>query len=333
MSDWDADWDAAPPSRMPPEASYAAPPSRMPPSKPPPLPPKPSHISSQGMPPSLPLPSRPPPSVVSRRQHSDPPDYCNLCGVLYSFGSAATSEKKIGEPSVVEGMGSVAAFQVASGDSHGAILAGGKRAGLYLWEGSGVSESVVSPKLETVNFADMRLQSVACGGPLTAVVSEEGHVFLWAQKGSAALESIPRTPTRFQAPALSSVACGEGHVLALSAKGSMLLAWGANDFGQLGLGADAGTFYATLNVVMSVKGLSEVAAGSRHSAVVTTDGQLYTWGSNALGQCGLASSGKAVDCLPAPHLHAQPFPSSSGTMKKKKLEKKLLALLVQKYKY
>lgn len=268
------------------------------------------------MPPSLPLPSRPPPSVVPpqpRRQHSDPPDYCSLCGVLYAFGSAATSEKKIGEPSVVEGMGSVAAFQVASGDSHGAILAGGKRAGLYLWEGSGVSESVVSPKLETVNFADMRLQSVACGGPLTAVVSEEGHVFLWAQKGSAALESIPRTPTRFQAPALSSVACGEGHVLALSAKGSVLLAWGANDFGQLGLGADAGTFYATLNVVMSVKGLSEVAAGSRHSAVVTTDGQLYTWGSNALGQCGLASSGKAVDCLPAPHLHAQPFPSSSGT--------------------
>ena len=82
---------------------------------------------------------------------------------------------------MVDGMGPVAAFRVATGDSHGAILAGGKRRGLYLWRTDG-SDSVARPAVETVVFGGTRLQYVACGGAITAVVTEDSDLYVWVNE-------------------------------------------------------------------------------------------------------------------------------------------------------
>ena len=309
----------------------SAPPSRAPPAKPPPLPPKPSHLADAapgqlprappGLPPSLPPRPRalapraekPAPTGVQQQSAApaSPPEHCLACGLVFAFGSAATTEKKTGEPSIVDSMESVAAFQVAVGDTHGAILAGGKRAGLYMWRSDG-ADGVARPSVETVTFANTRLQHVACGGDLTAVVTEEGQLFLWAQRGSSVPDVIPREPTPYAtAPAalrLGKVACGEGHVLAISADCLSLVSWGANDYGQLGLGPTAGGFNDQPRIVspdsLHHRALLHVAAGRRHSAVVSEDGQLYTFGSNLVGQCGVPLRS---DCLRSPHHHAHPF--------------------------
>lgn len=217
------------------------------------------------------------------------PEYCLRCGLVYAFGSPATTEKKAGEPSLVDSMEHVAAFQIAAGDSHGAILAGGTRAGLYMW-GTDGSDSVARPAVETKTFASTRLRHVACGGALTAVVTEEGQLFVWALAGSSAAASFPLEPFPIPTPQrLGTVACGEGHVIAVSADGSSLLSWGMNDYGQLGLGPTAGGFNRDAKVVDDLRGraIAHVAAGRRHTAVLTEDGQLFTFGSNTVGQCGV----------------------------------------------
>ena len=41
----------------------------------------------------------------------------------------------------------------------------------------------------------------------------------------------------------------------------------------------------------------QVAAGCHHGAAVTDSGQLFTWGRNNSGQCGVGAAGGAGDCV------------------------------------
>ena len=272
-----------------------APPTRAPPAKPPPIPPRPSHLASPAKPP-LDL------SLVRPERHTalltSPPEHCAQCGVVYALGAAAAAALKAGEAAIVDNMERVAAFQVAAGDAHGAILASGRRAGLYLWR----ADSGARPTLETNYFGTTRLRHVACGGALTAVVTEDGQLWAWALEGSGSDARVPQWPpfriaTRAR---IRTVAVGEGHVLALHAEGSALTGWGMNDFGQLGAGPTSNLFYNTPILIEGLGAVRCVAAGRRHSAVVTASGHLYTFGSNGVGQCGVPLTS---DVVRTPFLH------------------------------
>ena len=83
-----------------------------------------------------------------------------------------------------------------------------------------------------------------------------------------------------------AAAAGGFHTLAIAADGS-LYAWGANEFGQLGLGTsvDATTarqvFPSTNTYNWAI-----VAGGDRHSLAIDSDGNLWAWGANLWGQLG-----------------------------------------------
>jgi len=64
----------------------------------------------------------------------------------------------------------------------------------------------------------------------------------------------------------------------------IVMAWGANNFGQLGNGANTSS-----NVPVQVAGLTDVAqvsAGTFHSLAVKCDGTVWAWGRNDSGQLG-----------------------------------------------
>ena len=81
------------------------------------------------------------------------------------------------------------------------------------------------------------------------------------------------------------VAMGEGHSLAILSDGTVD-AWGWNTNGQVGVK----NYYQAYNVIYNpamVVGLSnvaEVAAGSRHSLALLSDGTVKAWGNNTYGQ-------------------------------------------------
>jgi len=89
-----------------------------------------------------------------------------------------------------------------------------------------------------------------------------------------------------------TIACGSFHSLAITAN-NHLFAWGWNNDGQLGQGPlevrpnipfPVQVDYFTTKIK---KKIVKVSAGFAHTAVVTLDGELYTWGNNRYGQLGL----------------------------------------------
>lgn len=86
---------------------------------------------------------------------------------------------------------------------------------------------------------------------------------------------------------VTAVAAGGRHSLALHADGSVV-AWGSNEFGQLG---DGGT--TTSNVPVAVSGLTHakaIAAGGSHSLALLSDGTVMAWGDNENGQLGIGTN-------------------------------------------
>ncbi len=144
-----------------------------------------------------------------------------------------------------------------------------------------------------------RIVSVSCGDYHTALVTDSGQLYTFGLGTSGQL-GFGGTDS-FMAPCLVSpkdskgrrkfkhiisVDCGECHTAVVTRSGK-LYTFGSNIDGQLGLGHNNKILLPRF--VKGLKGvkIKQVACGSWHTAVVTEDGQLYTFGRNNDGQLGL----------------------------------------------
>jgi len=84
------------------------------------------------------------------------------------------------------------------------------------------------------------------------------------------------------------VASGDSHSIALTEDGKVFV-WGCNRWGQLGLGDQVNRNTPTLLSLGSGSsgGVSFVAAGSQHSLLISTFGEIYTFGCGTNGRLGL----------------------------------------------
>ncbi|CAB9507022.1 RCC1 and BTB domain-containing protein 2 [Seminavis robusta] len=81
------------------------------------------------------------------------------------------------------------------------------------------------------------------------------------------------------------IACGSGHTVVLTTDGEVYT-WGRGDDGRLGHG-DNGWKYVP-RIIQSLAGqiVVQVTCGSYHTAAVTGNGDLYTWGGGMYGKLG-----------------------------------------------
>src|SRR5262249_39532688 len=68
-----------------------------------------------------------------------------------------------------------------------------------------------------------------------------------------------------------------------------LRGWGQNDFGELGIG-NAYAFAATPQVVDTDADVARIAASLNHVLLLDTSGNVWSWGANAYGQLGYATT-------------------------------------------
>jgi alpha-tubulin suppressor-like RCC1 family protein len=76
------------------------------------------------------------------------------------------------------------------------------------------------------------------------------------------------------------------HVIALSSYGK-IFCWGSNNWGLLGIGSEENRHYKPIaNLHLNNEIFIDICCGFGHSLVLTTFGEVYSWGSNNFGQIG-----------------------------------------------
>ena len=85
---------------------------------------------------------------------------------------------------------------------------------------------------------------------------------------------------------ITQIACGNAHSMFISRDGH-LFGFGSNNEGQLGINDPQMRVSSAPLLVADLLPMQahpvQVACGGQHTALVTTDGALYTWGRNAEG--------------------------------------------------
>lgn len=128
---------------------------------------------------------------------------------------------------------------------------------------------------------DLYLKVQNLESALGVASSDKGNL----DKQLASLINIPSSLSEISSHGVKQVACGAGHVLALSDTGDVY-SWGAGGAGQLGLGRRNGHSSPQLVWGMARQGVRQIGAAGRHSAALTYNGYLFTWGSSSSGQLG-----------------------------------------------
>ena len=86
-----------------------------------------------------------------------------------------------------------------------------------------------------------------------------------------------------------------------------VFAWGSNKFGQLGLNDTSNRRAPSPVEALWAIPVAQLAAGNVHSAALTINGFLFTWGSNEKGQLGLPAGADASSQVCSVHaIHQTP---------------------------
>ncbi|CAB4268476.1 unnamed protein product [Prunus armeniaca] len=154
-------------------------------------------------------------------------------------------------------------------------------------------DSSVPKVLESAVVLDV--QSIACGGRHAAFVTKQGEVFSWGEElggrlghGVDADVSHPKLIDALKNINVEFLACGEYHSCAVTLSGDMYT-WGGStcNFSLLGHGFQSSQWVPRkLNGPLEGIHVSSVSCGPWHTAVVTSAGQLFTFGDGTFGVLG-----------------------------------------------
>ncbi|PIA33140.1 hypothetical protein AQUCO_04200118v1 [Aquilegia coerulea] len=209
-------------------------------------------------------------------------------GYRLSISSAPSSSSQGSGPDDIESLGDVYVW--------GEVWSDGSQA-----EGSlkpfPLQTDVLLPKaLESDVVLDVH--QIACGVRHAALVTRQGEVFTWGEECGGRLGhgidkdfSRPRLVEFLAVNNVDYVGCGEYHTCAVSTTGD-LFTWGdgTHNAGLLGHGTNV-SHWIPKRVTGPLEGVQvlSVACGTWHSALVTSNGKLYTFGDGTFGVLGHGS--------------------------------------------
>ncbi|XP_071541149.1 LOW QUALITY PROTEIN: probable E3 ubiquitin-protein ligase HERC1 [Panulirus ornatus] len=188
------------------------------------------------------------------------------------------------------------------GDSCEEVTESNESCDVYVWGSNsshqlaeGTQDKILSPKL---THAFSGVQQVEAGQYCTFVVHKDGGISACGKGsygrlglGDSNNQASPRRlnlDTRVRR--VSSSKGSDGHTIALSTTGQVYT-WGDGDYGKLGHGNNVTQKYPRIVAgPLTGKVVRWVSAGYRHSACVTQEGELYTWGEGDYGRLGHGDS-------------------------------------------
>ncbi|XP_036356591.1 X-linked retinitis pigmentosa GTPase regulator isoform X2 [Octopus sinensis] len=219
-------------------------------------------------------------------------------GKIYSFG--ANGEGQLGvvgveksvEPYHIKKLPSCSHYKaLAAGFEHSVCLT--ESGDVYVWGSNSegqlgfgdLTESYVPTRL----LAEETIKSVAVGYYHTALLTENGSVYVFGETEGGKLglgDEIKkcRTPVRLVSfdATVQSISCGSSYT-ALITKQNELYTFGTGSNGELGHGTSQQMLSTPKKVCLPFQ-VKAVSCGANHTAIITEDGYLYTFGDSRHGK-------------------------------------------------
>ncbi|EFJ39741.1 hypothetical protein VOLCADRAFT_70529 [Volvox carteri f. nagariensis] len=245
------------------------------------------------------------------------------CGIVTSWGRGEDGQLGHGQadeclaPKAISTLTDAGIESVVCGAEY-TIAVAPSRGQVYSWGwgdfgrlGHGDCNDVFVPR-PIEFFSGRPVHRVACGDTHTLVVAGEGELFTFGrnQNGQLGLGHTndclsPQLVVALQGERVRSVACGSEHSLAATESGTVF-SWGWGRYGNLGDGESQDRYLPTR--VVGLEGIRMVSAecGWRHSAVVSEDGRVFTFGWSKYGQLGHGDhTDRTVPCQVAALRHTR----------------------------
>nr|XP_022903495.1 E3 ubiquitin-protein ligase HERC2 isoform X1 [Onthophagus taurus] len=171
---------------------------------------------------------------------------------------------------------------------------------VYVWglndkdQLGGMKGSKVKLPVYSEFLSQLRPIHIAGGSKSLFIVSQEGKLYACGEGTNGRLGlghnnnvSLPRPLPFLSQYVIKKVAIHSGgkHAMALTLDGK-IFSWGEGEDGKLGHGNRLNLDKPKLIEALRSKRVRDIACGSSHSAAITSNGELYTWGLGEYGRLG-----------------------------------------------
>ncbi|RVE76160.1 hypothetical protein OJAV_G00005540 [Oryzias javanicus] len=264
-------------------------------------------------------------------------------GSVYTCGSNSCGQlghdKAGNSPELVGALDTQKITMVSCGCAHSVAV--NEQGQVFVWGagdggqlGLGSAEMAVRIPRLVKKLCDHSISQVVCGNQHCIALSRDGQLFTWGQNSSGQLglgkgETSKLSPSPVKSLAgipLAQITAGGDHCFALSMSGAVF-GWGKNKAGQLGLNDKQDRAVPCHIKFLRSQKVVYISCGDEHTAALTKNGGLFTFGDGSRGQLGHGSSnnellprrvmelmGTEVSQITCGRHHTLAFVPSSGTV-------------------
>ncbi|XP_042315284.1 probable E3 ubiquitin-protein ligase HERC4 isoform X4 [Sceloporus undulatus] len=232
-------------------------------------------------------------------------------GTVYTCGcndlGQLGHEKSRKRPEQVGALDAQNIVAVSCGEAH--TLALNDKGQVYAWgfaaEGQlglpGTEEYIRVPR-NIKSLSDVQIVQVACGYYHSLALSKGSEVFSWGQNKHGQLglgydykkQTSPQLIKSLLGIPFGQIAAGGAHSFALTLSGAVF-GWGRNKFGQLGLNDENDRYVPNLLKSLRSQKIVYISCGEDHTAALTKEGGVFTFGAGGYGQLGHNSTGHEIN--------------------------------------
>ena len=163
--------------------------------------------------------------------------------------------------------------------------------------GNGITNTYVSTPYTVTNTDNTSWLSVSCGKYNMFAIDSNYALWAWGNNQNGVMgaqrPSVVLTPVKINTTLNFKKVCasnsGNSVIGAIDENGKLWM-WGDNAYGQLGNGTYGSTPITTPALVNNDTNWCSVYCSDDHTVAIKTDGTLWGWGKNNLGQVGVGST-------------------------------------------